>query len=202
MTSNDDALRARLAQFDPAPVSLPVDSSTNRKAQELVERVMQTAMQEAERGTPRWRKPAALAAAAAVVVALGVGAVVVRSGNDGTAPKAKTTLALRVGGSGTSMQSCIPFSVDVLRDFPVAFGATVTSLDETTVTLAVDQWYRGGTADIVTLAQTPGNVSLDGVEFALGKHYLITASDGTVTSCGFSGESTPDLQHSFAEAFG
>ena len=204
MTSHDDDLRTRLSQLDPVPPSVPVDPSTSPRARELLERAMKTPMQVETFGRPGrvWRKPAVLTAAAIAVIALGVGVMVASSGNDSPKAKARTSLALKAGGSGTSMQSCMPFSVDVLKDFPVAFAATVSTLTDSTVTLTVGHWYRGGTADVVTLAQTPGNVSLDGVDFAVGKRYLLTASDGTVTSCGFSGESTPELERAFAEAFG
>jgi hypothetical protein len=36
----------------------------------------------------------------------------------------------------------------------------------------------------------------------LGEQYLITATDGNVNYCGFSGPSTPELRSAFEEAFG
>ena len=204
MTSHDDELRTRLSELDPMPASVPVDPSKSPRAREQLERAMQTPMQ-VENGRDRrvWRKPAALAAAAVAVVVLGVGVVVAASGDNGTKPKAKTNLALKVGSSGgPSLSTCVQFSVDTLKTFPVAFGATATAVTDSTVTLTVDHWYKGGSADVVTLTPTSGVVSNEGgVEFAVDKHYLVTASDGTVTSCGFSGESTPDLERAFAEAF-
>lgn len=205
MTGHDDDLRTRLSALDPMPASVPVDPSTSPRARELLERAVQTPMQVEDRNDRRvWRKPGALAAAVIAVVALGVGVVIASSGDNAAKPKAKTTLALKVAShrGGPGIQSCIQFSVEQLKTFPVAFGATVTTVTDSAVTLTVDRWYKGGNADVVTLARTSGDVGLEGgTDFAVGKHYLVTASDGTVTSCGFSGESTPDLERAFAEAF-
>ena len=156
-----------------------------------------------------WRRPALLSAAAIAVVVLGIGAVIAASGGNGSKsattlpPKAKTVLALKAASAGRpGLNTCVRFNVDTLKGFPIAFGGTVTTITDTTVTLDVDHWYKGGTADVVTIARTSTNPGFEGgVDFAVDKHYLVTASDGVVTSCGFSGESTPELERSFAEAF-
>ncbi|MBI3687043.1 MAG: hypothetical protein HY241_06805 [Actinobacteria bacterium] len=202
MTSDDD-LRARLSRVDPLPTSVPVDPSTSPRVHELLERVMQTQMHDQTRtstGT-RWRKPALVAAAAAAAIALGVGAVVAASDGPATAPRAKTTLALKVAGGGTSLQSCAQFSIAVLQGFQMGFGGTVTTVHQGMVTLTVDHWYKGGTADVVTLTATADTVSLDGVDFIPGRRYLVTAFDGTVNGCGYTGEATAELERLFAEAF-
>jgi hypothetical protein len=202
-TDHDDALRARLAALDPVPPSLPVDPPTSPRAQDLLERVMLTTEQTPQAApAPRWRKPAAVAAAAAAVVAIGVGAVAM-SGGDGKPTKAPTTLALTApaSGGGTTTNSCIAFSVDILRDMPVAFAGTVSAVGGSSVTLDVDRWYKGGDADVVTIATPEGNVSIDTVEFVTGKRYLVTATEGVVNSCGYTAEATPDLEKAFDEAF-
>ena len=51
----------------------------------------------------------------------------------------------------------------------------------------------------------PGNntsVALDGVTFEAGKDYLVPATGGTVTSCGYSGEANPTLQRAYTTAYG
>ncbi len=86
---------------------------------------------------------------------------------------------------------------------PVALAGTVTEVQPEQVTVDVDRWYRGGDADVVTIAVQSGNsVALDGVDFRQGERYLITATDGTVNGCGFSGPATPDLEQAFDQAFG
>lgn len=199
----DDDLRARLAGLDPMPASISVDPLTSLRAQELLEHVM-TSTDQTTKAAPMWRRPALLASAAVAVVALGVGAVVAANSGGSTAtPTPKSTLALKVADSGGAItsNSCMIFSVDLLRGVPVAFGGTVTDLGDGSVTIAVDKWFKGGTADVVTIATPPLNTSAGTVEFVKGKRYLVTATNGTVNSCGLTGEATPDFEKSFEEAF-
>ncbi len=154
-------------------------------------------------GRPR-RTP--LLVAASALLALGLGAAIATAGGGGGKPtpvKHKTTLALKApaGGGGVSLGSCIMFSVGILKDMPLAFGGTVTDVGGGTVTLAVDRWFKGGSADVVTVAERPGNTSVGTVEFFKGKRYLVTATNGTVNSCGYTGEASPDLERSFEDAF-
>ena len=214
MTDHDDDLRTRLSRLDPVPASEPVDPSTSPRARELLERTVQTPVQVRTEDRPRrvWRKPATLTAAAIAVVVLGVGAVIASSGGSSSKPqttlppRAKTVLALKAPSAGRpgrpGLNSCIQFTVDHLKSLPVAFGGTVTAVTDNAVTLTVDHWYNGGTADLVTIARTAtGPGSEDGVDFTVDKQYLVTASQGAVVSCGYTGERTPELEQAFAEAF-
>jgi len=144
------------------------------------------------------------AAAAAVLVALVAGVLVL---GNGTGPDSDdgqpATLALQLA-PGDAAMSCIPFDVGFLREMPVAFAGTVTALDPDQVSLDVDRWYTDGGADRVTVA-VPGeqtSAALDGVDFREGARYLLTATDGTVNGCGFSGPASPELERAYAEAFG
>lgn len=202
MTLDDDALRARLAGLDPMPPSLTVDPPTSPRAHELLERAMNVPTDQATTPSPglaRWHKPSILIAAAAAVVALGIGGVLASGGGDTAPAKAKTSIALKSAGGGPSSASCIRFSVDILKDMPVAFAGTASAVTQDAVTLTVDHWYRGGTADLVTIA-TPVTSAGPG-EFVQGKKYLVTATGGTVNGCGYTGEASADLQKYFEEAF-
>jgi hypothetical protein len=202
VTPNDDTLRARLAALDPMPPSLAVDPPTSPRAHELLERAMTvTTEQQTANSSPssRWRRPAVLAAAAAAVIALGVGGVLASGATDQSPMKAKTSIALKSGGGGVSLGSCLPFSVDILKDMPVAFAGTASAVTQDAVTLTVNHWYKGGTADLVTIA-TPVTSAGPG-EFVKGKKYLVTATNGNVNGCGYTGEATPDLQKYFDQAF-
>jgi hypothetical protein len=203
--TDDGDLRAHLARLDPArrpEVADLVDATT---AQQIRERAMQTtdvptAETPAER--PRWRRPALALGAAASVAAIAVAAALASGGN--TASKA-STLALNAPDGG-AISSCIAFDVAILREAPVAFAGTATDVGADTATLDVDHWYKGGSADQVTISNptaAPGMaVSLDGVDFAAGERYLITATDGTVNLCGFSGPATAEMEQAYGEAFG
>lgn len=203
----DDQLRARLARLDPMPRSTPVDPSTSPRAGERLERLMLTAEPTVPNGrrTPSaqyWRRPVVLAAAGVAAATIGIGALGVINGSTTNPPPvaAQTVLSLKAQ-DGTTMSSCLPFTLDILRGFPVAFAGTVSAVDGNTVVLDVDRWYRGGTADQVAVTNNAGVVSIGGVEFVKGKRYLVTATDGTVTGCGYSGEANPDLEKLFGQAF-
>ena len=154
----------------------------------------------------RWRRTGLVAAAAAVAaVAIGVAVSGGDPAGDGPGSSdAPTTLALTVQGGDAVSSSCMMFDVAVLRGMSPALAGTVTSIDGGTVTLDVDRWYRGGDADRVTVSQ-PGaqtSAALDGVAFEEGKRYLLTAAQGVVNGCGYSGPATPELEKAYAEAFG
>lgn len=209
---NDEQLRAALRALDPArrlPVApLPAEhleqamSSTPTTSTPTNPSTAPTAAT----APPWWRRPALVTAAAAVALAAGVGGLAATRG-DAPAPRpparAATTLALTVP-SGLSSSSCVPFDVAILRDMPVALRGTVVEVTSAQVTLDVQRWYKGGTAERVTVAQPDPNtsVALDGVTFEPGRDYLLTATDGVVNGCGYSGPATPELERSYQQAFG
>jgi len=218
---SDDELRAHLARIDPAPAGSPVDPVTSPRASELVERAMSTPNAQApdlqtsdvhasqmpapaddlaaRRHRRRWLLPVA---AAAILVAFVGGFLLLGGGNAPTRDDDPTTLALSLP-PGDAAGSCVVFDVQFLAQMPVALAGTVTAIDGGLVTLDVDRWYRGGDADLVTVAVPPqqSSAALDGVDFREGERYLITATDGVVNGCGFSGPATPDLEQSFEQAF-
>jgi hypothetical protein len=148
----------------------------------------------------RW-VPALAGAAAIAVIGVGTYAVL---GQDDVAPRTEpTTMVLSMPDTGTSMPSCIPFTVDVLRDMPVAFSGTATDVAEDTVTLDVDHWYRGGEADAVVLERyDTRTASIEGLDISEGDRYLITATGGTVNLCGYSVPWSSEMATAFDEAFG
>ena len=204
---SDDDLRARLSRLDPAPAGAPVDPVTSPRARELVERVMTTSVQPphtapADDLSSRRRRPLLLAvAAAAVLLALVGGAFALGTGTtDPSDPP--TTLALSLPSADAAM-SCMVFDPAFLADMPVALAGSVTAVEPGEVTVDVDRWYRGGSAVVVTIGVQRGNsAALDGVDFRPGERYLITAIDGTVNGCGYSGPATPELESAYADAFG
>lgn len=145
------------------------------------------------------------AAAAVAVVAIGL-AIVIPALNGGsptttTVAVAGPPLELSLG-DGAAMASCLAFDVEFLREMPVAFEGTATGVDGESVTLTVDRWFKGGDAATVELTAPAGMEALiGGIEFVDGEQYLITASEGFVNYCGFSGPATPEYRASFEEAF-
>ena len=205
-----DDLRARLARVDPVRSAPSPEPFTSPRAQELLERAMtsttDTPVTEAPR-VPRSRRPLLAVAAAVLGVAAVGGVVAALQGDDDAAPAAAPVtldLALPESAAGPSMGMCLMFDVATLKAMSPALAGTVTSVDGDTVTLDVTKVYAGADVDRVVVTQPGGAsaVALDGVAFEEGKSYLVTAADGTVNGCGYSGPDTPELRKSFDEAFG
>ncbi len=190
---SDERLRNRLAAS--APPSEPVDPISSDRARELMEDIMTTTI---ERPSLDRRRPRLVAAvAAALVVVLGVaGAITGFGSDDDPAP-----LVLTANGSD-ALASCLPFDVGILADMSPAFAGTVVTLTDSVATLEVDRWYTGGDAEVVEIGYTPGFEALIGTPtLEVGQRYLITAAQGVVNGCGYSGLATPDLEAAFAQAF-
>jgi hypothetical protein len=194
--ATDEQLRRRMQLADPSREE-PADQPW---VSELLEATMSTSPVQTERRT---RHGASAVAAVAALVALSGGYLVLNDNGGGTQEPSPTAVNLALpGGGGTSIGSCIPFDPKVLRDMPVAFSGTATEVGAGTVTLKVDRWYQGGSADVVRLDHyDAATVSTAGFEFAPTKRYLITATGGTVNFCGYSGEWTADLAGAFDSAF-
>jgi hypothetical protein len=144
------------------------------------------------------------AAAAVAVIAVGGYAFVNALGGDdgGTKDETQTELALTLP-KADPMAMCIQFSVEGLRPAEVAFAGTAADVTGDQVTLDVDRWYKGGDADVVTLTgSTEAGVMLEGgIEFTEGERYLVTATDGNVNGCGFSGAWSQEMTDAFDAAF-
>lgn len=194
---NEDELLQRLQAADPAAQH----SQSASWIPDLVEATMSTPLETPDETARRrrWVAPAA----AAVVLAAGVTTFAIVSHGDGRPPQRPTTsMTLAVPKNGTTMASCIPFSVGVLKDMPVAFSGTASEVTGGTVTLEVDHWYRGGTADVVKLNHYDASaVSIDGIAFFRGKRYLVTATNGTVNFCGYSALWSEHMAANFDQAF-
>ncbi len=134
---------------------------------------------------------------AALVAALAMVAAACSSTADSAPP-----LELSAG-AGDAMASCLVFDPAILAEMPLAFEGTTTAVDGDRVTLSVDRWFKGGDAAEVVLVAPPGLEALiDGITFQVGSSYLISATEGVVNYCGFSGEATPELTAGFEAAFG
>ena len=190
-----DELRDQIRSLDPMHPGVPTISPS----QSLLEDIMTSTSTTTPRpARTRWYAAAA-AAAAAIVVAVAIPAL---TGDEAAVPEAAAPLTLSLG-RGDAMASCMMFDVAILAEMPVAFEGTASSVEGELVTLTVDHWYRGGDAATVELTAPGGLVALiGGIDFVAGETYLITATDGVVNYCGYTGPSTPEFRASFDAAFG
>ena len=211
---DDVALRARLRASDPAASLPPADP-------DRVARLLEATMtqhptldepQETRESGTRGRSPLTWAVAAAAAVIIGGVAMfaLVGGGDDATEPPiagdsptlaepSVTVLAAPEPAAGR----CMVPNADALAGQSLAFEGTVTEITDSVVVLEPEHFYTGDVTDLVEVqAPTPDLRALLGaVEFEVGGHYLVSATDGRVTLCGFSGRATDDLRALYEEAF-
>ena len=152
-------------------------------------------------------------AALAGILVLGLAGCGSESGNDAaTEPTSDSSTGstnatggpLELTVEGPPAAKCMVPNAEVLATQDTAFEGTVTELSDGTATLSVDQWFSGEPeADSVTVA-TPSHDLQDlliAVDFKQGKTYLVSSLDGRVSLCGFTAESSPELESLYEEAF-
>lgn len=192
-------LRDQLRSLDPMSPDVFIEPATSESSKHRLERIMSTTTHptRTRKPVPRWQ----IAVASLAVAAAAAGTAYVVSGNE-TSPYGGPPLALSLGSSD-SMAMCLQFDVAILAGMSPAFAGTVTAIGNEQVTLTVDHWYAGGDAAEVTLNGATGPSGLLGeIDFQVGGEYLITAANGQVNYCGYSGEATPEFRAAFDSAFG
>lgn len=125
------------------------------------------------------------------------------AGDSGAAPQDPAPRLSLPEGAGATARCMVP-SAQVLRDQEVAFEGTAVEVGEETVTLEVGEWFRGGdaaTVEVETVDETLQQVVV-APDFVEGRTYLVSASDGLVTLCGFSEEADDGLRVLYDRAFG
>lgn len=201
----EPTLERRLRDADPAANRPDIDQDRDQRwLLESARGVMS--------GKPGARRHGALligVVAAASVLAVAVsGSLLLRDSTDGQAASqdsALTVTDLALGRDAPTMARCIPFSVGLLADMPIAFSGEVTQREGDDVLITVDTWYRGPQTDQVRLVAPDMSMTSLGdtaVDFRQGSRYLVTATNGVVNYCGFSGLWTQERANEFAAAFG
>ena len=220
---HDDAeLRALLGSVDPAASLPPADPA--RVTRLLEDTMTDPLTDESRRDGPHRRSPLTWLVAAAAVLLIGGGvAFATTRGGDDPAPAAEespsgpsapadpaegdgapTVTDLTATGAGASTKCRTPeSSPDVVAGQTTVVDGTVDSVSGSTVTITPTRFYAGEPTDVVVV-EAPGpdmQALLSAVSFEEGKRYLVSASDGRVTLCGFSAEWSPSLADVYATAF-
>jgi hypothetical protein len=201
-----DELRDRMRAADPASSLPPADPS---RVARLLEDVMSTELTTENRETgTRDRGPLTwLVAAAAVLIIAGVGLfAVLNHGQDPPAPPTaadETVTELIAPSPEAYAARCMVPNAEALSRQQIAVDATVTSLADGIVTLTVDEWYAGQPTDLVRVQAPEAEMQelVGAVDFQEGGRYLVSATDGRVTVCGFSAPWSEDLASLYDQAF-
>lgn len=124
------------------------------------------------------------------------------TGDDG-GPE-ETVTDLTAGGAATSGRCLTPAAApQVVAGQDTVVDATVESVSGGTVTLRPTRFYAGDPTDLVVV-QAPGpelEALLSAVRFEEGGRYLVAATDGRVTLCGFTDRWSQELADVYATAF-
>lgn len=217
---NDDELQHLLQANDPAS-SLP-PASPDWVAR-LVEETMstdpstepgsnQSTDETRETGT-RNRSPLTwLVAAAAAVLIAGVGVFglanmdresskVPTAGSSQPVVDDPTVTEIAAGPSADT--KCMVPNAEFLSNAQLAFSGTVRELGDDVVVLVPDRFYTGEATDLVEVRSPSAllQAMISAVDFEVGQRYLVSANDGQVRVCGFSGLYTPELATLYDAAF-
>lgn len=116
-----------------------------------------------------------------------------------SAPPTVTELAAPPATTGR----CMVPSAELLARSQVAFSGTVESVGADVVAIVPDRFYAGEPTLRVEVRAPAEQLSalVGAVRFEEGRRYLVSANDGEVTACGFSGPASPDLAALYGEAF-
>jgi hypothetical protein len=199
----DADLLAGLARRDPAR-GYPVQPADDPAARDLVAGIMATPVEDAPRAAPARRRPALAVAAAVLVVgaAVGVGIGATGGSRPGTGGR---TLAILAPVPDIASSCAVPDAASLAARGPIAFEGTATTVTPDRVTLEVRRWFTDrpdGVTRVELATPDPGTaLAVDGVTFTAGRSYLVSAADGAVLGCGFTGEAGPELLALFTEAF-
>ena len=204
---NDDQLRARLRDADPAASLPPADPD---RVSDLLEDAMShdtdtesrrdrhPRPQSADLAGRRCRGPAdrrrrgvrAAARAGLPAPARGAG------------EQHRTALGLTLPDEAAAGRCMTPTPASLGRA-EVAFEGEVASIADGRVVLRPTQFYAGGPADRVEVAQASQSRQdlILGVRFEEGSRYLVAANGDEVMVCGFSGAYDEERADLYAEAF-
>jgi hypothetical protein len=140
----------------------------------------------------RWLPVAA--AAAAVLAVAGVAFAVAAGDDDDEQPSQQAASTITTPPTdapitpGGSLGSCVEtYDLETLQNREVAFDGTVQSVEGDQVTFTVQQWFRGGEGDTVTLTSaTGGAITPDaGAPLTPGARLLVAGDGGFAWACGF-----------------
>lgn len=190
--SDFDEMRL-LRDADPVK-SASIPSAKDAGPRALSERIMMSNPTE-RRGT---RMPLVAAAAAAIVV-IATGSIILA-----TRGPAKHPTALKPPAANVNSGSCVAqYSLTTLKQRETAFDGTVVSVTGDEVTFKVNEWFKGGSKNEVTLkgaslfgTTAPGGpITSAGGDFKLdpGARALVAGDGDFAWACGFTQAWNPAL---------
>lgn len=210
---SDDRLRARLSAADPASSLGPADpDGVARLLEDVMSHDTDTLIPETRQTGTHGRSPLTwLVAAAAALVIAGVGVYTFAgSPDDAAAPPiadgagGDEVVITQLRAPAADSGRCMVPTAEILAQQQLAFAGTVDEITDGTVVLTPTAFYAGDEADRVEVAAPAASMTalIGAVDFEVGGSYLVSATGGQVSVCGFSGPATPQLEKLYVAAFG
>lgn len=208
----DDELQQRLQAHDPAASLRPADPAwVARLLEDTMTADVDTPAETRETGT-RNRSPLTWLVAAAAVLIAGVGVFGLlthdpdssKTPSAGSTPSVSSTPTVtELAAPAPSTAKCMVPNAAVLSQAQVAFSGTVQQLGDDVVVLAPDRFYAGEPTDLVQVRSEAAMLQalVGAVDFKVDHRYLVSATDGRVTVCGFSGPYSDELAALYSAAF-
>ena len=212
----DPELRDRLRSADPASSLHPADPAwTARLLEDTMSSPTDTPTEHEvltesrETGTRRRGPLTWVVAAAAVLLIAGVGifGLLNHDTQHDAVPAAggsTTVTRLQAPAPAAYQARCMVPTAPMIAQQEVAFAGTVESISGDVVTLRPTHFYHGSPTDRVQV-QAPQAADLQAliqaVHFKQGERYLVSATGGDVTICGFSAPWSQELAGVYAQAF-
>lgn len=208
---HDDELRDMLRAIDPASSLSSADPAgvarllEDTMSGDLIHETRETGTH--GRGPLTW-----VVAAAATVVIAGVGlfGYLSQRGDDDVSTAHDPAVSASSDATVTTLQApagsagrCMVPSAEILANQALAFKGTVQEISDGSVVLDPSTFFVGDATDLVEVQAPSADMQalIGAVDFQEGQTYLVSATDGRVTVCGFSGPVTPELTALYAEAF-
>lgn len=169
-----------------------------------------TLTEESRRTGTRGRSPLTWLVAVTVVLVIAgatLFALLGRDSDDDEPPSGTTSGAVAPDTvelvAEVSSERCMLPDVGILRQQDLAFDGVVRSVAGGHATLEPTHFFAGDETGVVIVKAPDGDLQalLSAVDFREGERYLVSATDGRVTLCGFSGPHTEALAQLYAEAF-
>lgn len=211
----DDELQQWLQARDPAASLRPADPTRVARLLEDTVSDVDPTTESRENGT-RNRSPLTWLVAAAAVLIAGVGVFWLATDDPDsaevpaagptptqTATTAEEPTVTELGAPPPSSAKCMVPNAAVLSQAEVAFSGTVEEVADDVVVLTPDRFYTGEPTELVEVRSDPAMLQalVGAVDFQPGERYLVSANDGQVTVCGFSGPYSEDLATLYTAAF-
>lgn len=214
---NDDELREQVRSLDPAFSLPPADPAG--VARLLEDTMTDDRVDESRTDHMHGRSRLTWLVAAAAAILIGGGVVLVVGHDDDDAgpdraadvpsqtsqPTAADTVTDLTAGSGARTLKCMTpeAAPQVVASQTTVFDGVVASISGSVVTLRPSRFYAGDPTDLVTVTAPSDDMRalLSAVTFEEGKRYLVAATDGRVTFCGFSAEYSDSLAKVYRTAF-